>query len=72
MEHLQHAVASSLRKGDVTTKYSSSQILVLLMDVNAKNAQMVIDRIIERYKEGAGDGCMSVLCDLEQVGLCEK
>lgn len=72
MEHLQHAVASSLRKGDVTTKYSSSQFLALLMDVNQENAQIVIDRILERYKEGAGDGCMSVVCDIQQVGLGEK
>ena len=72
MEHLQHSVASSLRRGDVTAKYSSSQILALLMDVNKENAQMVINRILEKYKEEAGDGCITVLCDSEQLTSCEE
>ena len=72
MEHLQYAVASSLRRGDVTTKYSSSQILALLMDVNKENAQMVINRILEKYKEEAGDDCVTVFCDSEQLMSCEK
>ena len=67
MEHLQHAIVSSLRRGDVTAKYSSSQILALLMDVNKENAKLVIDRILENYKEEAGNGYMNVCFDFEQL-----
>ena len=67
MEHLQYAVASSLRKGDVTTKYSSSQMLALLMDVNKENAKIVINRIMDKYQNVAGEGCMNVDYDSDQL-----
>ena len=51
MEHLEYAITSSLRKGDVTTNYSSSQMLALLMDVNQDNSKIVIDRSIGRKPE---------------------
>ena len=49
MEILEKAVTMSLRKGDVTTNYSTCQMLTLLMDVNKTNATMVINRILEKY-----------------------
>ena len=68
MEHLQHAVSSSLRKGDVTTNYSSSQVLALLMDVNQKNANIVIGRIMDKYRKEAGQDAINVSCDAEALG----
>lgn len=67
MEHLQHAVSCSLRKGDVTTNYSSTQLLALLMDVNKQNATLVINRILEKYKKEAGEDAMEILCDADQL-----
>lgn len=67
MEHLQHAVTSVLRKGDVTTNYSSCQMLTLLMDVNTLNAQRVVERIIQRFKNNAGAGALEVLCEVQQL-----
>lgn len=68
MEHLQHAVSSSLRKGDVTTNYSSSQVLALLMDVNQENANIVIGRIMDKYRKEAGQDAINVSCDAEALG----
>lgn len=67
MEHLQHAVSSSLRKGDVTTNYSSSQVLALLMDVNAENAQMVVERILAKYRMESGKDAVDITYDAEPL-----
>lgn len=72
LEHLQHAVVSSLRKGDVTTKYSSTQVLALLMDVNKVNADMVVHRILTRYRAEAGKDVMNVLYDIQQLMASEE
>ncbi|MCI7791093.1 MAG: GGDEF domain-containing protein [Lachnospiraceae bacterium] len=67
MEILEQAVTSSLRKGDVTTNYSSCQMLTLLMDVNKKNASMVINRILEKYKKEIGEDALTINCEVEQL-----
>ncbi len=72
LEHLQHAVVSSLRKGDVTTKYSSTQVLALLMDVNRENTDMVVNRILARYRAEAGKDVMHVLYDIQQLRDCRE
>ena len=72
LEHLAHAVVSSLRKGDVTTKYSSTQVLALLMDVNKENADMVVNRILARYRAEAGKEVMNVRYDIQQLMASEE
>lgn len=72
LEYLQRAVVNSLRKGDVTTKYSSTQVLALLMDVNRENADMVVNRILARYRADAGRKAMNVLYDIQQLMASEE
>ena len=72
LAYLQHAVVSSLRKGDVTTKYSSSQILALLMDVNGDNADVVVNMILEKYRMEVGKKEMRVLYDIQQLAASEE
>lgn len=67
MEILETAVTSSLRKGDVTTNYSTCQMLTLLMDVNKINATMVINRILEKYKKEVGEDALTISCEIEQL-----
>ena len=67
MEMLEKSVTSSLRKGDVTTNYSSCQMLTLLMDVNKTNATMVINRILEKYRKEIGTDVLNVSCEIEQL-----
>lgn len=68
MEHLKHAVSTSLRRGDVTSNYSSSQILALLMDINRENADMVVARILDKYRKEAGAEALNINYDSQQLG----
>ncbi len=67
MEILEQAVTSSLRKGDVTTNYSTCQMLTLLMDVNKTNATMVVNRILEKFRNEVGEEALTVNCEIEQL-----
>ncbi len=49
LEMLEQAIYTSLRRADVSTRYSSKQIIVLLMDANAENGDMVAKRIIDCF-----------------------
>ena len=71
LEHLHHAIVSSLRKGDVTTKYSLTQMLVLLMDANTENAGMVAERILCKYRREAGRDMLNIRHDIRQV-MCDQ
>lgn len=67
MEHLQHAVVSSLRKGDVSIRYSMTQVLALMMDVNTENAGRVAERVLGNYRRIAGRTTLGTLYDIRQL-----
>ena len=49
LETLEKAIYTSLRKSDVSTRYSSKQIVVILMDTDEVNGSMVADRILDCF-----------------------
>ncbi len=49
IQNLEHAIINSLRRNDVSTRYSSSQILVVLVDTEAENVEGVVERILHSY-----------------------
>ena len=49
MENLQSLVLSSLRQGDVVTRYSASQLIIMLPQANYENSRMVCQRIIKAF-----------------------
>lgn len=51
LDLLEKAIYTSLRRSDVSTRYSSKQIIVILMDANAQNGDIVSCRIIECFKK---------------------
>lgn len=51
LETLEKAIYQSLRRSDVSTRYSSKQIIVILMDVNEVNGDMVAARILKCFRE---------------------
>lgn len=51
MEHLNKVIMSSLRRGDVYTRYSVSQYLILLPSASFENGEMVMQRIIRNFKK---------------------
>lgn len=67
LEHLQQVIVSSLRKGDVTTKYSPTQVLALLIDVSTENAGMVVERILCKYRRTAGQDRLDILYEIRQL-----
>ena len=51
LETLEKAIYQSLRRSDVSTRYSSKQIIVILMDVNEVNGDMVAARILKCFRK---------------------
>ena len=49
-EELDEAIRGALRRGDLYTKYSVNQYLVLLLDIKQEDCQIVIDRINKRFE----------------------
>ena len=49
-EELSEAIKSALRRGDLYTKYSDNQYLILLLDITQKDCVSVIDRINARFE----------------------
>lgn len=49
MECLRKAVSESIRRGDVATDYSSSQLVVILMDSSEEDGNMVANRVVNKY-----------------------
>ncbi|MBQ5332269.1 MAG: diguanylate cyclase [Oscillospiraceae bacterium] len=51
LEMLDKAIYTSLRRVDVSTRYSSKQIIVILMDANTENGDLVAKRIISCFEK---------------------
>lgn len=51
LDLLEKAIYTSLRRVDVSTRYSSKQLVVILMDANAENAEKVSERIVETFNK---------------------
>lgn len=49
LDLLEKAVYTSLRRSDVSTRYSSKQLIVVLMDTDDENGDMVAERIVEIF-----------------------
>lgn len=49
LELLEKAIYLSLRRSDVSTRYSSKQVIVILMDANNENGDIVAKRIIDCF-----------------------
>ena len=51
LEVLEKAIYTSLRRSDVSTRYSSKQLIVILMDANSESGDMVAERILENFQK---------------------
>ena len=49
MENLQQLVLNSLRQGDVVTRYSASQLIIMLPQANYENSRLVCQRIMKAF-----------------------
>lgn len=67
MEHLQHAIIRVLRRGDVTTNYSTNQILVLLLDTNTENSKFVVRRILNQFYAEMDNDFWQITNEIQQL-----
>lgn len=67
MAILERCIVGSLRKGDVTARYSSSQQVVIMMDSNAENGHMIAERIIANYSRMYDNYNVELIYNIEQV-----
>ena len=51
MDKVKSAIQSSLRRGDVAALFSPSQYVLMLPTLTFENGQMVMERIIRRFKK---------------------
>lgn len=63
---LKEVLGTSLRRGDIYTKYSASQYLLLLVGTNQENCDLVYRRIRHRLKEQAGSRA-EICCDISPL-----
>lgn len=52
MDSLFETVKGNLRKGDVFSRYSASQYILILPTLTYENCEMVMNRIVKKYKQG--------------------
>lgn len=71
MKILEGAILSSLRKVDVTMQFSSSQRIVVLMNMSAENIQVVTNRIIDAFYKRSKDKKFSLSYEVADLGPTE-
>lgn len=67
MNEVERAIVVSLRKGDVTTLYSSFQYVTLLMDASEDDAREIAKRIITTWQDVSNDKHMSLTYNLKNI-----
>lgn len=67
MNVLERCIVGSLRKGDVTARYSSSQQVVIMIDSNKENGRMIAERIIANYTRMYDNYNVELVYNIEQV-----
>lgn len=67
MDLLNQAVYTSLRKVDAFTKYSSRQVIVLLLDSNTTNGDHVAQRVIGSFNESYPAGRFHLEYDIARM-----
>lgn len=66
---LEAAIVRSLRRGDVTTRFGTTQQIVVLMGANVDNGKAVADRIVEKYKILSGENPIEIRYDVQEVSV---
>ena len=60
MEKLKDAIGLSLRRGDVYTRFSVSQYLVLLPSASYENSIKVVERIIRAFRQQSPKAAVTI------------
>ena len=71
MKRLQDSINASLRRGDVVSKYSGAQYVILLPDITYEDGAMVMERIIKQYYQTNRRSVLHLKYKLEQMPLTD-
>ena len=69
MDKLGDVVGMSLRKGDVGTRYSSCQYIVILMGTDTQDGMVVTNRIIEKFNKECMVEGIKIYYDINNIEL---
>lgn len=69
---LEKAIAQSLRRGDVTSRISLTQQIVILMGANKENGMHVVGRMVQCYDGLAGEEGLKIEYDIKDVSGTKK
>lgn len=72
MKRLADAINASLRRGDVVSKYSGAQYVILLPDITYEDASMVMERIIKQYYQANRRSVLHLKYKLQQILIDEQ
>lgn len=67
MSFLEHAIIASVRGVDVTTRYSSTQRIVMLMNLDQEQIEIVTDRIMKEFYKMYDQRRISVYYDVADL-----
>ena len=68
MSVLEEVIYQSLRKVDISTRYSSSQHMVVLVDADEQGIEIVAKRIKDEFKKNNHTGNFEILYDFLGIG----
>ncbi|MBQ0042490.1 MAG: diguanylate cyclase [Lachnospiraceae bacterium] len=71
MDILEQSVIKCVRSVDVTTKYSSSQQIVMLLNLEEEQIHIVTDRITKEFYTKYNRGKMKLCYDIADLGIIE-
>ena len=72
MIHLKSAITTAIRSGDVTTNYSSSQYLAMLMDSTTQNGYLIAERIRKIFYENIGSTDVRLTYDIDTTPFIQN
>ncbi len=69
MQYLENAIIETVRSVDVTTRYSSTQQLVMFINLNDDSVQMVVERIMKSFYNMYDKGDMVLTYDIANLNF---
>ena len=69
MQYLENAIIETVRSVDVTTRYSSTQQLVMFINLNDDAVQMVVERIMKEFYHMYDKGDMMLTYDIANLNF---
>lgn len=71
MDGLFEVIKGSLRKGDVFSRFSATQYVLMLPTLTYENCIMVMDRVIKRYKQTYRSKAVEILSNVQPLNPIE-